>query len=220
MTLFSKTWTKGHWTQDDLWSQVFEVTCETLPKDHCNQVPWKFIKVCGYSEPFLKNLNQRSLTLRWPLTPHLLRSHVWLYPRIIVSKSNGNTSMFVDIVINFAKNTTYYIHTHTTYRMSDHIVSFWTQFRRVSFWTQFRWDKKETRAGNSFDNNSPKNYSKNKVGLSSTHPLPRVWAACNLACPKKIKETHTAPIITIHKTITQKSLSWTKLHHTLSLSSM
>ena len=28
-------------------------------------------------------------------------------------------------------HTTYYIlHTHTTYRMSDHIVSYWTQFRR------------------------------------------------------------------------------------------
>ena len=25
---------------------------------------------------------------------------------------------------------TYYVHTHTTYRMSDHIVSYWTQFRR------------------------------------------------------------------------------------------
>ena len=37
--------------------------------------------------PFLqkKNLNQRSLTPRWPLTSHLLRSHVRLYPRIIVS---------------------------------------------------------------------------------------------------------------------------------------
>ena len=78
-----------------------------------------------------KNMNQRSLTPRWPLTPHLLRSHVWLYSRIIVSKSHGNTSMYVDTVINFAN---YHIHTtyilHTTYRMSDHIVSFWTQFRR------------------------------------------------------------------------------------------
>ena len=53
-----------------------EVTCVTLPKDHCVQVPWKYIKVCGYSDPFCKNLNQRSLTPRWPLTPHLLRSHV------------------------------------------------------------------------------------------------------------------------------------------------
>ena len=88
---------------------------------------------------FSKNLNQSSLTPRWPLTPHLLRSHVWLYPRIIVSKSHGNISMYVDTVIKFANyhihtHTTYYmIHTyilHTTYRMSDHIVSYWTQFRR------------------------------------------------------------------------------------------
>ena len=68
-------------------------------------------------------LNQRSLTPRWPLTPHLLRSHVWLYPRITVSKFHGNIS-------HKYIHTTYihiYIHTvHTTYRMSDHIVSFWT----------------------------------------------------------------------------------------------
>ena len=91
---------------------------------------------------FSKNLNQRSLTPRWPLIPCLLRSHVWLYPRIIVSKSHDNTSMYVDTVINFAKYhihttynvlRTYYVHTmyiHTTYRMSDHIVSYWTQIRR------------------------------------------------------------------------------------------
>ena len=78
----------------------------------------------------------------WPLhdlwPPCLLRSHVWLYPRIIVSKSHDNTSMYVDTVINFANyhihTHTTYIHTyyilHTTYRMSDHIVSYWTQFRR------------------------------------------------------------------------------------------
>ena len=82
---------------------------------------------------FCKNLNQRSLTPRWPLTPYLLRSHVWLYPRIIVSKSHDNSSMYVDTVINFANyhiQTHPYIHIHTTYRMSDHIVSYWTQFRR------------------------------------------------------------------------------------------
>ena len=75
----------------------------TLPKDHCVQVPWKYIKVCGYSDPFCKNLNQRSVTPRWPLTPHLLRSYVWLYPRIIVSKSYENTSKCVDTVTFFAK---------------------------------------------------------------------------------------------------------------------
>ena len=95
---------------------------------------------------FSKNLNQRSLTPRWPLTPCLLRSHVWLYPRIIVSKSHDNTSMYVDTVINFAK---YHIHTHTTYilhttyRMSDHIVSYRTQFRQDNYWTQFRRDNKK-----------------------------------------------------------------------------
>ena len=81
-----------------------EVTCVTLPNDHCVQVPWKYTKVCGYNDPFCKNLNQRSLTLRWPLTPHLLRSYVWLYPRIIVSKSHENTSKYVDKVTFFAKN--------------------------------------------------------------------------------------------------------------------
>ena len=81
-----------------------EVTCVTLPKDHCVQVPWKYIKVCGYSDLFCKNLKQRSLTPRWPLTPHLLRSQVWLYPRIIVSKSHENTLKYVDTVTLFCKN--------------------------------------------------------------------------------------------------------------------
>ena len=66
-----------------------EITCVTLPKDHCVQVPWKYIKVCGYSDLFSKT---------------------------------------------WTKITTYYIpHTtyiHNTHWMSDHIVSFWTKFRR------------------------------------------------------------------------------------------
>ena len=77
-----------------IYPKSVEVTCVTLPKDHCVQVPWKYINVCGYSDPFFKNLNQRSLTPRWPLTPCLLRSHVWLYPMIIVPKSHGNTSIY------------------------------------------------------------------------------------------------------------------------------
>ena len=80
-----------------------EVLCVTLPKDHCVQVPWKYIKVCGYSDLFAKKLKQRSLTPRWPLTSYLLRSHVWLYPRIIVSKLHENTSQYVDTVTLFAK---------------------------------------------------------------------------------------------------------------------
>ena len=104
---FAKTWTKGHLPLDDLWPHIcWGLKCVTLPKDHCVQVPWKYIKVCGYSDFFCKNLKQRSLTPRWPLTPHLLRSHVWLYPRIIVSKSHENTLKYVDTVTLFAKTWT------------------------------------------------------------------------------------------------------------------
>ena len=81
----------------------------------CNYSNIRFENTSKYVDTltlFSKNLSQRSLTPRWPLTPCLLRSHVWLYPRIIVSKSHDNTSMYVDTVINFAK---YHIHTNTTY---------------------------------------------------------------------------------------------------------
>ena len=47
-----------------------EVLCVTLPKDHCVQVPWEYIKVCGYSDHYCKNLDQRSLTLD-DLWPHI-----------------------------------------------------------------------------------------------------------------------------------------------------
>ena len=50
-----------------------------------------------------QNMNQRSLTPRWPLTPSLLRSHVWNYPRIIVCKSHVNTSNYVDTVTFFVQ---------------------------------------------------------------------------------------------------------------------
>ena len=67
-----------------------EVTSVTLPKDHCVQVPWEYINVCGYSDQFCKKY-------------HIL--HYYIHTHYI-----------------------YYI--HTTSRMSDHIVSFWTQFRQ------------------------------------------------------------------------------------------
>ena len=83
----------------------------------CNHCNIRFESTSKYVDTlifFSKNLNQRSLTPTWPLTPCLLRSHVWLYPRIIVSKSHDNTSMYVDTVINFANYHihTYYIHTY------------------------------------------------------------------------------------------------------------
>ena len=51
-----------------------------------------------------KHLTKSSVTLRWPLTPLLLRSHVGLYPRIILSKSHENMSKYVDTLTFFFKN--------------------------------------------------------------------------------------------------------------------
>ena len=68
----------------------------------CNHCNIRFDNTSKYGDTltlFSKNLNQRSLTPRWPLTPCLLRSHVWLYQRIIVSKSHDNTSMYVDYIV-------------------------------------------------------------------------------------------------------------------------
>ena len=91
--------------------------CLACFRDHifCNHCNIRFENTSKYVDTltlFSKNLNQRSLTPKWPLTRCLLRSHVTLYPRIIVSKSHDNTSMYVDTVINFAK---YHIHTYTVY---------------------------------------------------------------------------------------------------------
>ena len=47
-----------------------------------------YIKVWGNSDQKLL----RSMTAKWPLTPYLLRSHVWLYPRTMCSNSHKNTS--------------------------------------------------------------------------------------------------------------------------------
>ena len=59
---FPKTWTKGHWPLDDPMS--VEVTCVTLPKDHCVQVPWQYINVCGYSDQFCKISHTYTYILR------------------------------------------------------------------------------------------------------------------------------------------------------------
>ena len=100
---FSKNLNQRSLTLDDLWPQVcWGHMCYSTQGSLCSS-RMKIHQSMWIQWPFFQNLNQRSLTPRWPLTPHLLRSQVWLYPRIIVSKSHGNTSMCVDTVINFAK---------------------------------------------------------------------------------------------------------------------
>ena len=59
---------------------------------------WTYIKYVDTVTVFAKNWNKGHWPLDDLLTPHLLRSYVWLYPRIIVSKSHENTSKYVDTV--------------------------------------------------------------------------------------------------------------------------
>ena len=63
-----KNWTEGHWPLDDLWRPNVEVTCVSLPKDHCWQVPWEYINVCRYSDQFceLPTKGQWPLDDLWP----------------------------------------------------------------------------------------------------------------------------------------------------------
>ena len=79
-----------------------EVTCVTLPKDHCNQVPWKYINVCGYSDQFCK-ISHTSCILH---SYYILRIE-WVITQSLSEQSSGEHIL------------------HTTYRMSDHILSFW-----------------------------------------------------------------------------------------------
>ena len=78
VTVFAKTWTKGHWPLDDLWPHIcWGLMCDSTQGSLCPS-PMKIHQSMRIQWPFLqKNLNQRSLTPRWPLTPHLLRSHVY-----------------------------------------------------------------------------------------------------------------------------------------------
>ena len=49
-----------------------EVTCVTLPKDHCVQVPWKYINVCGYNDQFCKLYTTYILRTTYRMSDHSL----------------------------------------------------------------------------------------------------------------------------------------------------
>ena len=196
-----KTWSKGHWPLDDLWPHIcwghlcdstqgslcpspmkihqsmwvqwpflqklepkvidpkmtfdptsVEVTCVTLPKDHCVQVPWKYIKVCGYSEPFAKTWTKG----HWPLDdlwPHICWGHMCDSTQGTLCPSPMGIHQCMWIQWSILQITTYIhiLHTyyiHTKYRISDHIVSFWTTFRRDNndtmlylYNTSFKWQE-------------------------------------------------------------------------------
>ena len=112
-----KTWTKGHWPPDDLWSQVCWGHMSDSTRGSSSPSPMTiYIKYVDTA-----NLLSKTWTKgHWPLDalwPHVCwcHIHVWLYSIVIVSKSQGSTSMYVDTVINFTIYHTLHTYIHTTY---------------------------------------------------------------------------------------------------------
>ena len=106
VNLFAKTWTKGHWPLDDLWPHICcSHMCDSTQGSLCPS-PMKIHQSMWIQRTFWLKLELKVIDPWWPLTPHLLRSQVWLYPRIIVSKSHESTSKYVDTVNLFAKTWT------------------------------------------------------------------------------------------------------------------
>ena len=92
----------------------------------------KYIKVCGYSDPFFKNLNQRSLSLD-DLWPHICWGHMCDPTQGLLCPSPMGLHQCIQRSILQIFNQDYHIGllytTYCTYyvpqcRMSDYIVSF------------------------------------------------------------------------------------------------
>ena len=57
-----------------------KVTCVTLPKDHCTQVPWKYVTLCGYNDLFFQKTWTKG---HWPLDdlwPQVCWGHIVQVP--------------------------------------------------------------------------------------------------------------------------------------------
>ena len=90
------TWDSAQKYKMVLEPQVSPAFVITFLCNHCNV---RF-------DPIPVKKKKRPFNPEWSLTPRLLRSHVWLYPRTTVSKSHENTSKYVDTVTLFAKTLT------------------------------------------------------------------------------------------------------------------
>ena len=62
-----------------------QVTYVTLPKDHCVQVPWQYINVCGYSDQFCKIPHTYIHT-----HTYILRTE-WVITQSLTELSSGET---------------------------------------------------------------------------------------------------------------------------------
>ena len=86
-----------------------EVTCVTLPKGCCVQVPWKYIKVCGYSDQFSKTRTKG----HWPLDDlwtHVCWGHMCDSNQGSLCPCPMGIHQCMWIQWSICKMTTYYIH--------------------------------------------------------------------------------------------------------------
>ena len=69
VTLFSKLNQKVNYPKMTFDPFSVEVTYVTLPKDHFIQVPWKYVKVCGYSDLFFQKLEPKVMDPQMTFDP-------------------------------------------------------------------------------------------------------------------------------------------------------
>ena len=109
---------------------------------HCNILDLKIHQSMWIHWPFFLKTWTKG---HWPLDnlwPHVCWRHMCDSTQGSLCPSPMTIHQCMWIQWSILQITTYIhiLHTyiHTTYRMSDHIVSYWTQFRRDNYWTQFR----------------------------------------------------------------------------------
>ena len=100
---------KGQWCQDDLWPHFcWGHMCDSTQGSLCPS-PMKIHQSMWIQWPFFKTWTKG----HWPLEklwPHVYWGHMCDSTQGSLCPSHGNTSMYVDTVINFVK-----YHIHTTY---------------------------------------------------------------------------------------------------------
>ena len=98
---FSQKVNNPKWPLDDLWPHIcWCLMCDSTQRS-LRLNPMEIHQSMWIQWPFFKKINQKVNDPQMTFDPTSVRSHVQLYPRIIVSKSHGNTSKYVDTVTIF-----------------------------------------------------------------------------------------------------------------------
>ena len=128
MTFISKTWTKGHRPLADLWPKVcWGHMCDSTQGSLCpSPMKMKIHLNMWIQWPFFSQTWSNGYSPLDDLWLHICWGHM--------CDSTQGSSCPWSILQNLPHTTYIY----TTYRMSDHIVSFWTKFRRDKNNKQFK----------------------------------------------------------------------------------